>query len=68
MFKRIWFYPYAVLDEDEIWYLYDHIKNSATYVKVKEIWRGTTEQDLENVKKALIKWGWTNTGFEQDSE
>ena len=61
-------YPYAVLEEDEIWYLYDHIKNSTIYVKVKEIWRGTTEQDLENVKKALIKWGWTNTGFEPDSE
>lgn len=57
-------YPYAILEENEIWYLYDHIKNSKTYVKVKEIWRGTTEQDIEKVKEALISWGWSNTGFE----
>ena len=59
-------YPYAVLeDEDnETWYLYDHIKNSGTYVKVKEIWRGTTEQDIEDVKEALISWGWSDVGFE----
>lgn len=57
-------YPYAVLEENEIWYLYDHIKNSGTYVKVKEIWRGTAEQDIENVKEALISWGWSDTGFE----
>lgn len=57
-------YPYAVLEENETWYLYDHIKNSGTYVKVKEIWRGTTEQDIEKVKEALISWGWSDTGFE----
>lgn len=49
-------YPYAVLEDNETWYLYDHIKNSGTYVKVKEIWRGTTEQDIEDVKEALISW------------
>ena len=30
-------YPYAVLEDNETWYLYDHIKNSGTYAKVKEI-------------------------------
>ena len=53
-------YPYAVLEDNETWYLYDHIKNSGTYVKVKEIWRGTTEQDIEDVKEALISWGWSD--------
>ena len=61
-------YPYAVLGEDEIWYLYDHIKNSNFYVKVKEIWRGTTENDIKNAKKALISWGWSDSGFEPDSD
>ena len=45
-------YPYAVLEDNE------------TYVKVKEIWRGTTEQDIEDVKEALISWGWSDAGFE----
>ena len=57
-------YPYAVLEENETWYLYDHIKNSSTYVKVKELWQGTTEQDIEKVKESLIRWGWSDTGFE----
>lgn len=61
-------YPYAVLEDNETWYLYDHIKNSGTYVKVKEIWRGTTEQDIEEVKEALVRWGWSDTGFEPTGE
>ena len=61
-------YPYAVLEDNETWYLYDHIKNSCTYIKVKEIWRGTTEQDIEEVKEALISWGWSDTGFEPTGE
>ena len=61
-------YPYAVLEDNATWYLYDHIKNSGTYVKVKEIWRGTTEQDIEEVKEALVRWGWSDTGFEPTGE
>ena len=61
-------YPYAVLEDNETWYLYDHIKNSGTYVKVKEIWRGTTEQDIEEVKEALVRLGWSDTGFEPTGE
>lgn len=61
-------YPYAVLEENETWYLYDHIKNSSTYVKVKDLWQGTTEQDIEKVKESLIRWGWSDTGFEPTGE
>ena len=43
--------------------LIEDIKNSGTYAKVKEIWTGTTEQDIERVKEALISWGWSDDGF-----
>ena len=57
-------YPYAVLEDNETWYLYDHIKNSGIYAKVKEIWSGIKEQDIERVKEALISGGWSDTRFE----
>ena len=56
-------YPYAVLEDNETWYLYDHIKNSGAYAKATETWTGTTEQGIERVKDALISWGRSDNGF-----
>ena len=57
-------YPYAVLTNDNKWILFDHLKHGSCYLPVKEIGYGTSEQDIECVKKALTMWGWTTNGFE----